>query len=227
MIYSPVTRLLTLLDLLQSRPGVTAAHLAERLEVEARSVRRYITMLQDIGIPVEAVRGRYGGYRLRPGFKLPPLMWSEEEAVAVTLGLQAMRQLGLSQTIPTVEQALAKVERVLPQSLREQVQAVQKAVRLDLVSRPRSEPNTYVVPLSLAARLKEKGSGCAIRLVQAKKVNASLTAMAWSIITGNGTLWGTATSVRRHAFFSWTVSRRLRYVMIALHLPSTSTASPT
>ena len=65
MTYSPVTRLFTLLDLLQSRPSVTAAHLAEQLEVDARSVRRYMRVLQDTGIPVEAVRGRYGGYRLR------------------------------------------------------------------------------------------------------------------------------------------------------------------
>jgi predicted DNA-binding transcriptional regulator YafY len=151
MTYSPVTRLFTLLDLLQSRPGVTAAYLAERLEVEARSVRRYVTMLQDLGIPVEAVRGRYGGYRLRPGFKLPPLMWTEEEAVAVTLGLQAIHQLGLSQTVPTVEGALAKVERVLPQTLREQVQAVQEAVVLDLISRSHPEPSTYMISLSLAA----------------------------------------------------------------------------
>jgi len=156
MIYSPVTRLLTLLDLLQSRPGVTAGHLAERLGVEARSVRRYITMLQEIGIPVEAVRGRYGGYRLRPGFKLPPLMWTEEEAVAVTLGLQAIQQLGLSQTLPTIEGALAKVERVLPQTLRERVQAVQEAVVLDLTSRPHSEPNRYVMPLSLAAAQRKR-----------------------------------------------------------------------
>ena len=151
MTYSPVTRLFTLLDLLQSRPGVTAAYLAERLEVEARSVRRYVTKLQDLGIPVEAVRGRYGGYRLRPGFKLPPLMWTEEEAVAVTLGLQAIHQLGLSQTVPTVEGALAKVERVLPQTLREQVQAVQEAVVLDLISRSHPEPSTYMISLSLAA----------------------------------------------------------------------------
>ena len=151
MTYSPVTRLFTLLDLLQSRPGVTAAYLAERLEVETRSVRRYVTMLQDLGIPVEAVRGRYGGYRLRPGFKLPPLMWTEEEAVAVTLGLQAIHQLGLSQTVPTVEGALAKVERVLPQTLREQVQAIQEAVVLDLISRSHPEPSTYMISLSLAA----------------------------------------------------------------------------
>src|SRR5215831_16054735 len=99
MTYSPVTRLFTILDLLQSRPGVTSAQLAERLGVEARSVRRYVIMLQDLGIPVEAVRGRYGGYRLRPGFKLPPLMWTEEEAVAVTLGLLAAERLGMVQTV--------------------------------------------------------------------------------------------------------------------------------
>lgn len=151
MTYSPVARLLTLLDLLQSRPGVTATDLAQRLEVETRSVRRYITMLQDIGIPVEAVRGRYGGYRLRPGFKLPPLMWTEQEAVAITLGLQAMRQTGDPQAMPTIEGALAKIERVLPQALRERVQAVQKMVRLDPDAHTPGASEPYLVPLSLAA----------------------------------------------------------------------------
>ncbi|HEY1353860.1 MAG TPA: YafY family protein [Ktedonobacteraceae bacterium] len=151
MTYSPVARLLTLLDLLQSRPGVTAAHLAQCLEVEARSVRRYIMMLQDIGIPVEAVRGRYGGYRLRPGFKLPPLMWTEDEAVVITLSLQAIRQATVPRAAPTVEAALAKIERVLPQVLRERIQAVQKTVRLDPAMRPPGEPGHYLVLLSLAA----------------------------------------------------------------------------
>ncbi|MGO8950300.1 MAG: helix-turn-helix transcriptional regulator [Ktedonobacterales bacterium] len=151
MTYSPITRLFTVLDLLQSRPSVTGAQLAQRLEVEARSVRRYVTMLQDIGIPVEAVRGRYGGYRLRPGYKLPPLMWTEEEALAVTLGLRVVQQLGLSQAVPTVESALAKVERVLPEALRERVQAVLEAVVLDLDKRSPAGPNTYVMSLSTAA----------------------------------------------------------------------------
>ncbi|HLZ63976.1 MAG TPA: YafY family protein [Ktedonosporobacter sp.] len=151
MTYSPVTRLLTTLDLLQSRPVVTATQLAERLEVETRSVRRYITMLQDIGIPVEAERGRYGGYRLRPGFKLPPLMWTEEEALAMTLGLQVVQQLGLSQPLTIVEHALAKVERVLPLALRERVQAIQEAVVLDLPTRARSGSGAYVMALSTAA----------------------------------------------------------------------------
>jgi len=152
MTYSPVTRLLTALDLLQARSSVTAAQLAERLEVDTRSVRRYMTMLQDMGIPVEAERGRYGGYRLRSSFKLPPLMWTEEEALAITLGLRAARHLGISQAAPAIESALAKVERVLPTTLRERVQAVQETVVLDLVASSDPEASQHILLLSTAAR---------------------------------------------------------------------------
>ena len=149
--YTPAARLFTLLDVLQSRPGVSAARLAERLEVETRSVRRYMTMLQDMGIPVEGTRGRYGGYRLRPGYKLPPLMWTEEEALAVTLGLRAAQQLGLSDAVPTVESALAKVERVLPPGLRERVRAAQETVALDIATRAGGALGALILRLSVAA----------------------------------------------------------------------------
>src|SRR5262249_43642702 len=91
VMYQPTTRLLTILELLQARPQLSAAELARRLEVDGRTVRRYVTMLQDMGIPIQAVHGRYGGYRLRPGYKLPPLMFTAEEALAVALGLLAAR----------------------------------------------------------------------------------------------------------------------------------------
>jgi predicted DNA-binding transcriptional regulator YafY len=126
--YHPTTRLLTILEMLQARPQLSAAELARRLEVAGRTVRRYLTMLQDMGIPVEAVRGRYGGYRLRPGYKLPPLMFTAEEALAVTLGLVAARGLGLSPTAPATEGPLAKVERVLPLAVGERIRALQDAV---------------------------------------------------------------------------------------------------
>jgi predicted DNA-binding transcriptional regulator YafY len=142
MVYSPATRLMSALDALQSRPGITAVQLAARLQVNGRSVRRYIGMLQDMGIPVQAQRGRYGGYRLRPGFKLPPLMLTEDEALAVTLGLLAAQRLGLAGTLPAVEGALTKIERVLPVALRERVRAVQETVALDLA------PATTVTPAS-------------------------------------------------------------------------------
>ena len=75
--YHPTTRVLTVLELLQTYGQMSGPELARRLEVGERTVRRYITMLQDLGIPVEAERGRYGPYRLRPGFKLPHLMFTE------------------------------------------------------------------------------------------------------------------------------------------------------
>ena len=92
--YHPTTRVLTVLELLQARGRLSGPELAERLEVDLRTVRRYVTMLQDLGIPVEAARGRHGGYRLRPGFRLPPLVFSDDEALALTLGLMSARRLG-------------------------------------------------------------------------------------------------------------------------------------
>jgi predicted DNA-binding transcriptional regulator YafY len=133
--YQPTTRLLTVLELLQARLQLSSAELARRLEVDGRTVRRYVMMLQDMGIPVEAVHGRYGGYRLRPGYKLPPLMFNEEEALAVTLGLMAARWLGLSATAPATEGALAKVERVLPLQVGERIRSLQETI--GFTQRPR------------------------------------------------------------------------------------------
>src|ERR1700759_2138900 len=117
--YHPTTRVLTVLEMLQSHASMSGKELAERLEVDGRTVRRYVTMLQDLGIPIEAERGRYGAYRLRPGYKLPPLMFTPEEALASTLGLLAARKLGLTAPAADVEGAIAKLERVLPLSLRD------------------------------------------------------------------------------------------------------------
>jgi predicted DNA-binding transcriptional regulator YafY len=121
----PATRVLALLELLQERGLVSGAELARRLEVDQRTVRRYAQHLVDMGIPVEGARGRYGGYRLRPGYKLPPLMLSDGEAAAVVLGLIAARQLGLTTAEPALDGALAKVLRVLPTALRDRVRALE------------------------------------------------------------------------------------------------------
>ena len=92
----PTGRVLTLLELLQSGGTRTVAELADRLGVEGRTVRRYVDHLIDLDVPVESVRGRYGGYRLAPGYRLPPLMLSDDEALAVLLGLVAGRRAGLT-----------------------------------------------------------------------------------------------------------------------------------
>ena len=122
--YHPTSRVLTVLELLQARPSISGPELAARLEMDVRTVRRYITHLQDVGIPIEATIGRYGGYRLRPGFKLPPLLFTEEEATAIMLGLLASPWLEIEQSSAAVEGALAKVSRVLPLRARERLQAM-------------------------------------------------------------------------------------------------------
>ena len=122
--YHPTSRVLTVLELLQSRPSITGPELAARLEMNVRTVRRYIMHLQDVGIPIEANIGRYGGYRLRPGFKLPPLMLTEEEATAIILGLLGTSWLEIGQSSVAVEGALAKVSRVLPLHARERLNAM-------------------------------------------------------------------------------------------------------
>jgi predicted DNA-binding transcriptional regulator YafY len=157
-VYHPTTRVLAVLELLQSRGRLSGAELAARLEVDRRTVRRYITMLQDLGIPVEAARGRYGSYRLRPGFKLPPLLFSEDEALALTLGLLAVRRLGLDAAVggpAAAEGALAKIDRVLPEALRERVRAVQDALALSLPAPAQPEPapaGATVLTLSAGAQ---------------------------------------------------------------------------
>lgn len=130
------SRLLDLLELLQNRPVTSGGQIAERLAVDRRTVRRYITALQELGIPVEGERGPGGGYRMRPGYRLPPLMLTGDEAVVVVLGLMAARRLGLEGAGGAVGQALAKISRVLPGPLRSRIEAVQATVGFTIPPRP-------------------------------------------------------------------------------------------
>ncbi len=124
-------RVLTALELLQERESISGAELARRMEISPRTVQRYIARLQDLGIPVEGKRGAGGTYRLKPGFRIPPMMFNSEEASSIALGLLALRQLGLAQLIPAAESAAAKLKRILPQHLREEVEAIKDAVQFD------------------------------------------------------------------------------------------------
>ncbi|MDQ1037111.1 putative DNA-binding transcriptional regulator YafY [Streptomyces sp. V3I8] len=121
----PLGRVLTLLELLQSGGLRTVPELADRLDVDERTVRRYVQQLVDLDVPVESVRGRYGGYRLGPGYRMPPLMLSDDEALAVLLGLVAGRRSGLTAATGAAgETAAAKIRRVLPERLRSGLDAV-------------------------------------------------------------------------------------------------------
>jgi predicted DNA-binding transcriptional regulator YafY len=120
---APASRLFQLLELMQSRPLVTGREIADELGIDRRTVRRYVAALQELGIPIEGERGVGGGYRLRPGFRLPPLMLGDDEAAAVAFGLVAAGRLGLA--TDGVEGALAKIHRVLPDAVRSRVEALE------------------------------------------------------------------------------------------------------
>lgn len=143
--YHPTTRLLTILDLLQSYGNMTGKELSRRLEVDPRTVRRYITMLQDMGIPIAADRGRDGAYFLTPGYKLPPLMFSAEEAFLVALSLRVAKHMHLYGTGQGVEGVSAKIERVLPTEMRQQVQAVLDTLALEVSAVPTVETAAHVI----------------------------------------------------------------------------------
>jgi predicted DNA-binding transcriptional regulator YafY len=134
-VLTPTARLLELLELLQAQPLLTGREIADRLEIDPRTVRRYVGALQELGIPVEGQRGVGGGYRIRPGYRLPPLMLTDDEAVAVALGVQAAGRLGLSGSAQAADGALLKIRRVLPDGLRRRVEALEAT--LDFTSRAR------------------------------------------------------------------------------------------
>lgn len=124
-------RVLTVLELLQSRGRMSGRELAEHMEVSVRTVQRYVARLQDLGIPVASTRGPGGSYRLRPGFRLPPLMFGTEEALALVLGLDALTHLGLGEMAPATAGVKAKLGRVLPEAVSERVAALRTTLELE------------------------------------------------------------------------------------------------
>ncbi len=148
----PTTRVLAVLELLQTHGRMSGAELSRRLDVDRRTVRRYIAKLEDVGIPVTAERGRDGAYALVAGYKLPPMMFTNDEALAVSVGLLAARGLGLAEAAAAAASAQAKLERVLPPDLSKRARAVDETVTLDL-SRPAApRDNSALVALAAAAR---------------------------------------------------------------------------
>jgi predicted DNA-binding transcriptional regulator YafY len=115
------TRLITLIMLLQRQPNQTAGQLAQELDVSVRTVQRYMTMLDEMGIPIYAERGPYGGYALVRGYKMPPLVFTPQEAVAVYLGTSLLEQVWGRLYQEAGRGALAKLDNVLPDEQRREV----------------------------------------------------------------------------------------------------------
>ena len=123
------SRILHLLNLLQTHRQWSGSQLAERLQVTRRTLRRDIDRLRELGYRVEATRGSGGGYRLEAGAELPPLLLTDEEAVTMAIGLRIAAAEGLTDGEQTTLSALAKFEQVLPSALRQRVNALAASVQ--------------------------------------------------------------------------------------------------
>ena len=122
------TRLFTLILLLQRQPNSKAGDLAEKLGVSVRSLHRYIAMLEEMGIPIYSERGPNGGFSLVRGYKMPPLIFTPEEAAAICLGTGLVQEMWGRLYDEAAQGALAKIENVLPDDQRDEVAWARRAL---------------------------------------------------------------------------------------------------
>jgi predicted DNA-binding transcriptional regulator YafY len=148
------SRLLDLLSLLQARRDWPGAELAERLEVSGRTIRRDIERLRSLGYPVESLTGPAGGYRLRAGAAMPPLLLDEEEAIAIAVGLRTAARASVTGIEETSIRALVKLEQVLPAPLRRRVTALGSATVAAPATGPTVDPQ-HLTTIAAACRDSE------------------------------------------------------------------------
>jgi predicted DNA-binding transcriptional regulator YafY len=145
------SRLLELLSLLQARREWSGPELADRLEVSRRTIRRDADRLRNLGYPVESFTGPAGGYRLRAGTAMPPLLLDDEEAIAIAVGLRTAARASVTGIEETAVRALVKIEQVLPAHLRRRVAALGSATIAPAIGGPTVDPQ-HLTTIAAACR---------------------------------------------------------------------------
>jgi len=183
-VLTPTARLLELLELLQAQPLITGREIADQLGVDRRTARRYVAALQDLGIPIEGQRGVGGGYRIRPGYRLPPLMLTDDEAVVVALGTLAAGRLGLAGSPESVDGALAKIHRVLPDGLRRRVEALEETLDFTASTRGSAPVGGDLVLLLADAIRRRRRLRMAYRSYAGEETERELSPLGLVVHTG-------------------------------------------
>ena len=148
------SRLLQLLSLLQARRDWPGHELAERLGVDRRTIRRDVERLRGLGYPVDSVSGPAGGYSLRPGTAIPPLLLDDDEAIAIAVGLRTAARASVTGIEETAVRALVKLEQILPAQLRRRVAALGSATVTSPIAGPTADPQHLTV-IATACRDRE------------------------------------------------------------------------
>lgn len=165
----PTTRVLALLELLQSHKRLNGTEIAQMLGVDKRTVRRYITALEELGIPVTTEQGPHGGYMLVAGFKLPPMMFTHEETLALSLGLLAAKTLQLTDASPALTSVQAKLERVMPEHIQARARSITQHTNLLLPDAGLPQQQSLLMPLMEAIESQRR-----VQLVYVGKDKAEL-----------------------------------------------------
>src|SRR5918999_4374859 len=157
------SRLLTLLSLLQARRDWPGGELAGRLEVSPRTIRRDVERLRALGYPVESLTGPAGGYRLRAGTAMPPLLLDDDEAIAIAVGLRTAARASVTGIEETSVRALVKLEQVLPAHLRRRVQALGATTTILPATGPTVDPQVLTVLAGACRDSEAVRFGCRAR----------------------------------------------------------------
>jgi predicted DNA-binding transcriptional regulator YafY len=166
---SPTAKALLALELIQNSPGITGLRLGERLGVTDRAARRYVGILREAGLPIESTPGRYGGYRVGRGFRLPPLMFSTSEALGLMMAALEGHHRASDPTDPAGS-ALDKIIRVLPTAVAEPAEAIRRLIE------PHNSPDwTYPDPELTAALVQACVNQHRIRLGYSRGEGDELT----------------------------------------------------
>ncbi|WP_147796701.1 GNAT family N-acetyltransferase [Cellulomonas sp. Y8] len=228
-------RVLALLERLQAGGIQSVGTLAARLGVDERTVRRYVAQLVEMAVPVEAVRGRHGGYRIAPGYRMPPLMLTDDEALTLLLGLIIGRRGGgLPVDDEAVESAVGKVRRVLPRRTASRLDALLSSADLALLGRSGpsateaaggTDPEVLLV-LAEAARDRHPVE---IRHTRADGTASGRTILPYGVVARSGRWYVTGHESRTGEIRTFRVDRMSNPVTLpgSFHVPGDFDASAT
>lgn len=179
---SPTARALLALELIQSSPGITADRLGDKLGVSERAARRYVGILREAGIPVESVRGPYGGYTVGRGLRLPPLMFSAAEALGLVMAVLDGHH-NASDPTDLVGGALGKIVRALPEPVAAQAEAVRRTTAA-APDRSAARPD----PDTTTALVRASSNGRRVRLDYRSEAGTEWAAEVdpWALVVRHG-----------------------------------------
>ncbi|HEX3488989.1 MAG TPA: WYL domain-containing protein [Streptosporangiaceae bacterium] len=200
---SPTSRALRVLELLQAQPGITAAQLAVELEVTERAARRYVAILREADIPVESVRGPFGGYRLGRGLRLPPLVFSATEALGLVMAVLDGSHAAADADDP-VGAALGKIIRALPENIGRQA-AVMRQHASAVPDRGAVRPGTDTTSALVAAVAAQRRVTIGYRSQPGRRWTEDID--PWAVIVRHGRWYLLCHSHRAGAVRAYRIDR--------------------